>query len=76
MGLIIAPLFPVSERKFERLYELEVRRPDESIFECTARFEIPFQTPPPKVRCYCCILQDVNKADVPIGSTLWLKRSK
>jgi hypothetical protein len=71
-GLIVAPLFPVSEYHFEANQRVRVVSPSGKSLECKAFFQVPHQSPPAKVLSYCCALQEVAKENVPIGSQLWL----
>lgn len=71
-GLIIAPLFPISEYKLETNETLRVECPDGRGFECEGYFQIPFQTPPAKVLAMNCALIKVEKSSVPIGSKIWV----
>lgn len=71
-GLIVAPSFPVSEYRFEANERVRVVPPAGEPFECKAFFQIPFQSPPPKVLSYCCALLAVSKESVPVGSQIWL----
>jgi len=71
-GLIVAPLFPVAEYRFEANQRVRVVTPDGNSFECKAFFQVPHQTPPAKVLSYCCTLPEVHEDKVPVGSQLWL----
>jgi hypothetical protein len=71
-GLIIAPLFPLAEFKLDTNETLRVERPDGSEFECEAYFQVPFQSPPPKVIAMNCALLGVEKSSVPVGSKIWI----
>jgi len=71
-GLIIAPLFPVSDYRLDTNETLRIEQPDGSSFECEAYFQVPLQSPPPKVVAITCALLNVEKASVPIGSKVWV----
>ena len=71
-GLIIAPMFPVSEFRFDSNQQVRVVPPDGEAFECRAHFQIPFQSPPAKVVSFVCALLEVGKEMIPIGSRIWL----
>lgn len=71
-GLIIAPMFPVSEFRFDSNQQVRIVRPDGEVLECRCHFQIPFQSPPAKVRSFVCALLGVGKEQVPIGSRVWL----
>lgn len=71
-GLIIAPVFPVSDYRFHSEQRVRIVRPDGEEFDCRAYFQIPFQSPPAKVLSFICVLLDMAKDHVPIGSQVWL----
>lgn len=71
-GLIIAPSFSVSEYKFDTEEKIRVETPDGSEIFCNAYFQVPFQTPRPKVLSFCCALLKVSKEQVPIGSKIFV----
>lgn len=71
-GIILAPLFPVSEYKFDREYEVSVENPDGSSVDCKATFTVPFQSPPPKVLGYHCQLSGISKSEITVGANLWI----
>ncbi|MBB3196991.1 hypothetical protein [Roseateles terrae] len=71
-GLIIAPMFPVSEFRFDSNHQVRIVRPDGEVLECRCHFQVPFQSPPAKVMSFVCALQGVGKEHVPIGSRVWL----
>ncbi|MEJ5031178.1 MULTISPECIES: hypothetical protein [unclassified Comamonas] len=71
-GLIIAPGFPASAYRFDANQQVRVVRPDSENLECSAVFQIPFQTPPAKVLSFFCTLPAATKQSVPIGSEIWL----
>ena len=71
-GLIIAPMFPVSDFRFDAIQQVRVVQPDGKAFECTAHFQIPFQSPRAKVLCFACALLGVRKEMVPVGSRICL----
>jgi hypothetical protein len=71
-GLIIAPMFPVSEFRFDSNQRVRVVPPEGEAFECHAHFQIPFQSPPAKVLCFVCALLGIAKETVPISSRIWL----
>ena len=71
-GIILAPGFPVAEYSFNQQYEVEIESPVGGNVIRHAVFEVPFQSPPPKVRKYFCRLIGVKKGDVAIGGKLWI----
>lgn len=71
-GLIIAPMFPVSEFRFDSNQQVRVVPPKGEPFECRAHFQIPFQSPPAKILSFVCALLGVEKEMIPIGSHIWL----
>jgi hypothetical protein len=71
-GLIIAPMFPVSEFRFDSNQQVRVVPPEGEPFECRAHFQIPFQSPPAKILSFVCAPLGVGKEMIPIGSHVWL----
>jgi hypothetical protein len=71
-GLMVAPQFAASEYCFAENQRVRVVLENGRSFECRASFQIPHQTPAPKILSYCCALLDVAKDSVPVGSQLWL----
>lgn len=71
-GIILVPGFPVSKYKFDREYDALIKDASGATKECKAKFTVPFQSPPPKEVCYHCHLSGIKKAEIPIGSELWL----
>ena len=71
-GLIIAPSFPVSEYNFNTEEKIRVETMDGSVIFCDAYFQVPFQSPRPKIISFCCALLKVSKEQVPIGSKIFL----
>jgi hypothetical protein len=71
-GIILAPGFPVAEYTFDREYDVEIEPPGGKGKQAKARFVVPLQSPPPQVVSYYCHLSGIEKADIPVGSKLWL----
>ena len=71
-GLIISPFFPVSEYKFDSNEKVRVETPNGEELLCDSHFQIPFQTPPPKVMSFCCALLNVSKEQIPEGSKIFI----
>ena len=69
-GLIVAPFLPESEAR-SRPFEVELRRPDGSRRVAQAFAQVPFITPPSKVREAHLALLEVTNEDVPIGTEVW-----
>jgi len=70
-GIILAPGFPVSDYKFDGEYDVFIKEASR-IKKCRAVFIVPFQSPPPRELCYFCHLSGIIKAEIPVGSELWL----
>ncbi len=71
-GLILAPSFPVSKYKFDTEEKVRVETPDGKEIVCDAYFQVPFQSPRPKVISFCCALLKISKDAVPIGSKIFI----
>jgi hypothetical protein len=71
-GLIIAPFFGVDKYEFDRNEKVRISRPDGTATETTAEFEVPLVSPMPKVHQAVCVLRNLTKDDVPIGSEVTL----
>lgn len=70
-GIIIAPGFPIAAYRFSREYDALIKHGGGTRM-CKATFSVPFQSPPPKEVSYYCHLSGIAKAEIPIGSELWL----
>ena len=71
-GLIIAPFFPVNEFQFDRSERIRIEKPDGSLSETVAEFDIPMVSPIPKIFNAVCLVREARKEDVPIGSRIIL----
>lgn len=71
-GLIIAPSFPVSEYKFNTEEKVRIETPNGNVIFCSAYFQVPFQSPRPKIISFCCALLKASKEQVPIGSKIFI----
>ena len=71
-GVLLSPWLPLNFFDGKKLPELvELRLPDGSRKEVGATFTIPCQSPQPKECTIVCILPNIEKASVPIGSEVW-----
>ena len=71
-GLILSPFFRTDRYRFNGRERVRIETPDGRAFETDADFEIPCVRPTPKVFEAVCVIRGVQKADVPIGSTISL----
>jgi hypothetical protein len=71
-GLILSPSFPVDRYHFNRREQVRIEAPDGRTFETDADFEIPCVRPTPKVFEAVCVIRRAQKADVPVGSKVFL----
>jgi hypothetical protein len=69
-GVIVAPFFSVDDFEFDRSERVTVQRPDGSMTETIADFDIPMVSPMPKVFETVCFLRTMKKEDVPVGSVI------
>lgn len=70
-GLVLAPGVPLAEARSGPI-SVELERPDGTTARARARVEITFSSPPPKHHVATVRLEGATKADVPIGTELWL----
>lgn len=71
-GVIVSPWLPVSffdGKKMPKLVEL--RFPDGSKKIVAGLFSIPRQSPPPKELTFVCMLPNIKKSSVPVGTEVW-----
>ena len=71
-GIILAPGFAVSEFAFAGEYEALIKDKCGISKSCKVKFEVPFQSPPPKEVVYLCHVYGISKSEISIGSELWL----
>jgi hypothetical protein len=71
-GLILSPFFPVDKFQFDSNEPVRIETPDGHSFGADDDFEIPFVRPTPTVLKSLCVLRNVQKSDVPIGSKVLL----
>ena len=71
-GVIVTPNVPVDSYDGPRSLKVILRRPDGQENTASVSLGIPFVTPKPRKLYYLCILSDVTKDDIPIGTEIWI----
>jgi len=77
LGVILAPGLPIDDQRTRALKKINVVlvRPDGSETEHEAEITYPFVVPTPEEPQNICRLPNAKKADVPIGTEVWLLKS-
>ncbi len=71
-GVIVFPKIPIASYSGPHRRLVTVRTPDGRGRTASAQIIEPFVTPHPKERFYLCFLPSLVKADVPIGTEIWI----
>jgi len=71
-GVIVTPKIPVDAYSGARSRAVMLRTPDGHERTARASLDIPRVSPPPPAFYYLCLLVDLTKDDVPIGTEVWL----
>ena len=69
-GLTLLPPLPGDKYRYEEVEELKVETPANIVFECDAKFSVPFITPAKLI--YIITVPSVKETDIPLGSKIWL----
>ncbi|MDK2767274.1 MAG: hypothetical protein KYX69_06090 [Sphingomonas sp.] len=70
-GLIVVPGPLQDEYAGPREFPVTLRTPEGIEHPATLTLEHMFQSPPPKEHRWVCLLRDVTKAGIPIGTEIW-----
>lgn len=76
LGLVLAPTLPLS-KELPKTAFVVLKKPDETILKAECAFTVPhfiFSDPEKRVEpSYTCVLKEVDKEFVPIGTEVWLE---
>jgi hypothetical protein len=70
-GLVVVPGPLMADEPSRPEGPVILRRPDGSQLPASLKMQQIFQTPPPKERRWACILSNVEKSEVPVGTEIW-----
>lgn len=71
-GLVVVPGPLEEEFAGPRNMEVELRKPDGSVGQARLTVTYHFQSPPARERRWLCTLDAQSKAEVPIGTEVWI----
>jgi hypothetical protein len=71
-GLVVVPGPLEEEFAGPGNVEVELRRPDGSVRQLLLTLAYHFQSPPSRERRWSCTLGAQSKAEVPIGTEVWI----
>ena len=71
-GVVVTPKIPVDCYSGARSRPVLLRTPDGLERTVRASLDIPRVSPPHPALYYLCLLADLTKDDVPIGTEIWI----
>lgn len=73
-GLVVVPCPKIDEYAGPDAPQVELRLPDGEVATATLRIERSFFSPPPVEPRWTCVLPSASKADVPVGTEIWVPK--
>ena len=71
--LIVVPGPLQAEYEGPRQFAVTLKSPNGTERSATLTLEHMFQSPPPKEYRWVCLLRGLTKADVPLGTEVWIE---